>query len=138
MKLKLHQWGELIGIVFLLASTGAQIFYVEPLKREIEWRLAAFNMQQNGQLQMKAIYDARIATLRALNVPAPEIAATEAESKRMADKYKTADANIADYLIEKEPVENGLQWAVLALFAIGSLLAGIGRAMEMLTASHEC
>jgi hypothetical protein len=51
MRLRAYQWGELIGIFFLLASTATQIFYVEPLKREIEWRLAAFNLQQNGQLR---------------------------------------------------------------------------------------
>ena len=81
MRLKTHQWAELAGIFFLLASTGTQIFYVEPLRREIEWRLAAFNMQQNGQLQMKAIYDSRIALLRGLKSPESEISNTEAERR---------------------------------------------------------
>lgn len=131
MRLKAYQVGELTGIFFLLASTATQIFYVEPLRREIEWRLAAFTMQQTGQLQMKAIYDGRVATLRAVGAPEAQIAASEAESQQMADKFKTADANISDYLVAKEPVENWLQIAVVAFFAIGSLLAGIGRAMEM-------
>jgi predicted exporter len=131
MRLKTYQVGELMGIFFLLASTATQIFYVEPLRREIEWRLAAFTMQQSGQLQMKAIYDGRVATLRAVGAPDAQIAASETEGKQMTDKFKTADANIADYLMAKEPVENWLQIAVVALFAIGSLLAGIGRAMEM-------
>ena len=50
--------------------------------------------------------------------------------------YKNADANISDYLVAKEPVENRLQVAVVVLFAIGSLLAGFGRAMEMV-AGHR-
>jgi hypothetical protein len=132
MRLKIYQLGELVGIFFLLASTATQIFYVEPLRREIEWRLAAFNMQQNAQLQMKAIFDSRVATLRALGAPAGEIASTESESKQIVDRYKTADANISDYLMAKEPVENWLQIGVVVLFAIGSLLAGISRAMDML------
>lgn len=136
MRLKIHQWGELVGIVFLLASTAAQMFYVDPLKREIEWRLAAFNMQQNSQLQMRAIYASRVATLRALN--ASEAAIKEAESERDAtlDRFKTADANISDYLHDKEQVEDRLQVIVLILFAVGSLLAGFGRAMEMIAAGR--
>ena len=39
MRLRGYQLGELIGIVLLLASTAMQLFYLEPLKREIEWRL---------------------------------------------------------------------------------------------------
>jgi hypothetical protein len=131
MKLKAYQWGELTGILFLLASTATQIFYVEPLKREIEWRLAAFNMQQNGRLQLNAIYDSRIATHRALKSPDAEIAATESERKTTEETFKNADANISDYLLAKEPVENMLQILVIVLFALGTLLAGYGRAMEM-------
>lgn len=101
MKLKSYQWGELIGMLFLLASTAAQLFYVEPLKREIEWRLAAFNMQQNGQVQATAIYDSRIATLKAVNAPVDAIATAEKERATVIEKYKTADANIADYRLRQ-------------------------------------
>ncbi len=131
MRLKSYQWGELIGMLFLLASTAAQLFYVEPLKREIEWRLAAFNMQQNGQVQARAIYDSHIATLKAVNATADAIAAAEKEREAVIEKYKTADANIADYLYDKERVENYLQIIVIGLFGLGTLLAGFGRAMEM-------
>jgi hypothetical protein len=131
MRLKGYQWAELAGMLFLLASTAAQIFYVEPLKREIEWRLAAFNMQQNGQIQTKAIYDSRIATLKAVNAPADAITTAEKEHDALIEKYKTADANIADYLYDKERVEDYLQIIVIGLFALGTLLAGFGRAMEM-------
>ena len=48
MKLRTYQAGELVGIVLLLASTATQLFYLEPLKREIEWRLVAFNTQQSA------------------------------------------------------------------------------------------
>ena len=34
--LRTYQWAELIGILFLLASTATQMFYVESLKRGIE------------------------------------------------------------------------------------------------------
>ncbi len=116
MRLKSYQWSELIGILFLLASTATQIFYVDPLKREIEWRIAAFNMQQNGQLQVNAIYDARIATLRALKSPDAEIGVAETERKAAVEKFKTADANISDFLVAKEPVEDRLQVVVIVLF----------------------
>lgn len=137
MRLRFYQFGELLGVIFLLVSTATQVFYVEPLKREIESRLAAFNMQQNGQVQIRAIYGNRIATLRALKAPDDEIKAAEAERDAAIEKYKTADANISDYLIDKEWVENMLQIVVVALFAVGSLLAGFGRAMEMVAAERS-
>ena len=87
--------------------------------------------RRRGAADFVAIYDGRVATLRAIGAPEAHIAASEAESRQMADKFKTADANISDYLVAKEPVENWLQIAVVMFFAIGSLLAGIGRAMEM-------
>ncbi len=132
MRLKLYQWGELIGILFLLASTATQIFYVEPLKREIEWRLAAFSMQQNGQLQIKAAYANGLATLKAVNAPAPLVETAERERDALVARYETADANVANYLIDKQWIEGALQVIVIALFALGSLLAGFGRAMEMI------
>lgn len=130
-RLRAYQWGELIGVLFVLASTATQVFYVEPLKREIEWRLAAFNMQQNGQQQMTAIYGNRLATLRALKASEADLKAAEAERDRMVEKYKTADANVSDFIMEKEGIENLLQSVVLGLFAIGSLLTAFGRAAEM-------
>ena len=59
MRLKAYQYGELIGILLLLGSTAAQMFYLEPLKREIEWRLVAFNTQQSAQIQLRATFDNR-------------------------------------------------------------------------------
>ena len=109
----------------MLASTATQIFYVEPLRREIEWRLAAFTMQQSGQLQMEAIYDGRIATLKAVGAPEAQISTSEAESKQMADKFKTADANIADYLMAKEPVENWFAKSLVAFFATARCLPAL-------------
>ena len=131
MRLRAYQWAELAGILFLLASTATQIFYVDLLRREIEWRLATFSMQQTGRLQMKAIFDTRISTLRALRVPVAEITQVETERDAMLERYKTADANISDYLQDKQPIEDNLQILVMVLFAVGSLLAGFGRAMEM-------
>ena len=131
MKLRAYQWGELIGILLLLASTATQIFYVEPLKRQIEWRLAAFSNQQNGRIQAETTFDNRIALLRALKASAGDIEAAEAGRKRLIEKYETADANVANYVLDKEWIENVLQIIVVSLFGLGSLLAGIGRAMEM-------
>ena len=134
MRLRTYQWSELVGIFFLLASTATQIFYVDPLRREIEWRMATFSMQQNGQFQTRAIYDSRLAMLRSVKATPEEIQAAESERDAMLARYKTADANISDYLIVKEPIENYLQIVVVALFAFGTLLAGFGRAMEMIAA----
>ena len=136
MRLRAYQWGELLGVIFLLVSTATQIFYVDPLKREIEWRLAAFNMQQNGRVQIDAIFGTRIATLRALKASETDIKTAEAERDAAIEKHRTADANISDYLIDKQQVEDILQVVALALFAIGSLLAGFGRAMEMIAAQR--
>ena len=131
MRLRAYQYGELIGIVLLLASTATQLFYLEPLKREIEWRLIAFNTQQSAQIQLRAVYDNQVALLKLMNAPAEQIAATEKKRDDTLGVYKNSDANIADFMIAKEGVENYLEVIVIALFALGSLMAGLGRALEM-------
>jgi len=137
MRLKFYRYGELIGIVLLLVSTAMQIFYLEPLKREIDWRLVAFSTQQNAQVQITTIYDNQLALLKVMNAPAEQIAATEAARKKAIDKFETADANVANYLLAKEPVEDYIQIIVIILFALGSLLAGVGRALEMQAAPEQ-
>jgi hypothetical protein len=134
MRLRGYQLGELIGIVLLLASTATQLFYLEPLKREIEWRLVAFNTQQSAQIQLGTMLDNQVALLRKLDAPADELAATEANRAKVLGQYKTSDANISDFMIDKERVETYMEIIVIALFALGSLLAGIGRTLEMLAA----
>lgn len=131
MKLKVHQVGELFGLLLVFLSTAAQIFYLEPLKREIEWRLATFSIQQTGQLQTKAVYDSRVAVLRAVNAPADAVKTAETERDTMLARYQTADANISDYLTDNEAVEDRIQVIVMVMFALGSVLIGLGRAMEM-------
>ena len=131
MRLRVYQYGELFGIVLLLASTATQLFYLEPLKREIEWRLVAFNTQQSAQIQLRAVYDNQVALLKLMNAPGEQVAATEAKRDETLAQYKNSDANIADYMIAKEGVENYLEGIVIALFALGSLMAGLGRALEM-------
>ncbi len=131
MGFKIYQLGELFGILLLLGATATQMFYLDPLKREIEWRLAAFSIQQSAQVQLKAIHDNRISLLQVANAPEEKIKEAEAERDKNLDRYRTADANISDYMFEKEGVEDILQVIVLALFALGTLLAGFGRAMEM-------
>ncbi|MFT3730176.1 MAG: hypothetical protein QM780_01955 [Hyphomicrobium sp.] len=131
MGFKTYQLGELFGIILLLGSTAMQMFYLDPLKREIEWRLAAFSTQQSAQVEIKAIHDNRIILLQALNAPADKIKEAEAARDESLNRFKTADANISDFMIDKESVEDNLQYIVLALFALGTLLAGFGRAMEM-------
>ena len=115
-----YQWAELLGILFLLASTATQIFYVEPLKREIEWRLAAFSIQQIGQIQTEATLTNRVALLTALNADSAAIGEAEAARAKLKDRF-----------------ENALQVIVMVLFALGLLLAGFGRAMEMIAAKRE-
>lgn len=131
MRLRGHQIAELIGIVLLLGSTAMQLFYLEPIKREIEWRLAAFSVQQSGQINVRATFDNQIAILKAVNASQDTIAAAQTEREKVTNQFKTADANISDYLIEKESVEGWLEYLVIGLFAAGSLLAGIGRVLEM-------
>lgn len=136
MRLRIYQFGELIGIFFLLASTAMQLFYLEPLKREIEWRLVAFNTQQSAQFQLRTAFDNQIALLKLMNAPADQVSATQAQRDRALEQYKTSDANISDFMIEKERVENYLEVIVIALFALGSILAGLGRVFELQAAAE--
>jgi hypothetical protein len=131
MALKSYQVGELIGVGMVLLSTAMQLFYLEPLKREIEWRISAFYMQQNAQIQTAAMFGNTVAVLETMDAPASRIADTKAERDRILERYKTADANIADIVIDKEQNENYLQLIVVALFSLGTFLIGLGRAMEM-------
>ena len=126
-----YQLGELFGVALILASTAVQLFYLEPLKREIDWRLVAFSIQQTGQIQTKAAFDNRIAVLQAMKA-APELITTaETERGEAIQRFKNADADVADYLFEKGGVEDFIQWLVVGLFALGTVLTGYGRAMEM-------
>ncbi len=131
MRLKGYQIGELIGILLLLASTATQLFYLEPLKREIEWRLVAFNTQQSAQIQLRSTFDNQIALLKVLNAPSEQIQQTEAQRDKTLADYKNSDANISDFMIDKENVEGYIELIVIGLFALGTLLAGLGRAIEM-------
>jgi hypothetical protein len=137
MALKAHQRGELLGVFLLLASTAAQMFYLEPLKREIEWRLVTFQIQQTGQVQIRSLYDTQIAMLQSVNAAPDRIKAIEADRDKTVAKFTTADANISDYLIEKQRVEEYIQYAVIALFALGILLTALGRANEMRNAGRR-
>ncbi len=134
MRLKLYQFGELVGILFLLASTAAQMFYLAPLDRDIQWRLTAFTVQQSAQIQLKTAYDNQIAVLKQLNAPAGDVSAVEAKREAALAQFRNSDADISDFMIAKEGVEDYLQILVIALFAIGSLLAGLGRTLDMLSA----
>ncbi|MDQ8700808.1 hypothetical protein [Hyphomicrobium sp. LHD-15] len=131
MRLKGYQIGELFGILLLLASTATQLFYLEPLKREIEWRLVAFNTQQSAQIQLQSTFDNQIALLKVLNAPNEQIQQTEARRDKTLADYKNSDANISDFMIDKENVEGYIELIVIGLFALGTLLAGLGRAIEM-------
>ncbi len=134
MRLKLHQFGELVGILFLLASTATQMFYLEPLDRDIQWRLTAFTVQQSAQIQLKTAYDNQIAVLKQLNAPAADVTAVEAKREAALAQFRNSDADISDFMLAKEGVEDYLQILVIVLFAAGSLLAGLGRTLDMLSA----
>jgi hypothetical protein len=136
MRLRLHHIGELLGIFLLLASTAMQLFYLEPLKREIEWRLVAFNTQQSAQIQLRTTFDNQIALLKLMNAPADQVSGTQAQRDKMLAQYKTSDANISDLVLAKQDVEGYLEVAVIALFALGSILAGLGRLIEFQTAAR--
>lgn len=136
MRLRIHQIGELIGIFLLLASTAMQLFYLDPLKREIEMRLVAFNIQQSAQIQLRAAYENQLALLKAMNASAEQISGTQAQREKVLAQYKTSDADIADVVLEKENVEGYLEIIVIVLFALGSILASVGRLIEFQTASR--
>ena len=135
MRLRIHQYGELVGIFLLLASTAVQLFYLEPLKREIDWRLVAFNTQQSAQFQLQASFDNQIA-IKLMNAPAEQVSATAVQRDKVLAQYKTSDANIADIVLAKQDVEGYLEIMLIALFALGSLLTGLGRVPEMRTAAE--
>jgi hypothetical protein len=134
MRLKLHQFGELVGILFLLASTATQMFYLEPLDRDIQWRLTAFTVQQSAQIQLRTAYDNQIAVLKQLNAPAADVTAVEGKRDAALAQFRNSDADISDFMIAKEGVEDYLQIVVIVLFAVGSVLAGLGRTLDMLAA----
>jgi hypothetical protein len=136
MRMKAYQMGELVGIGLLLASTAMQLFYLEPLKREIEWRLVAFNTQQSAQIQLRTTFDSQLTLMSLMNAPTEQIKATETKRDDTLAAYKTSDANISDFMIEKERVENYLELIVIALFGLGSFLAGLGRVLEMQAARN--
>lgn len=136
MRLRTHQIGELIGILLLLASTAMQLFYLDPLKREIDMRLVAFNIQQSAQIQLRTAYENQLALLKVMNAPAEQISAAEAQRTKVLGQYKASDADIADVVLEKENVENYLEIIVIVLFALGSFLAGLGRLIEFQTAAR--
>ena len=136
MRLRIHQIGELVGIFLLLASTAMQLFYLDPLKREIEMRLVAFNIQQSAQVQLRAAHENQLALLKAMNAPAEQIGAAEALRSKVLAQYRTSDADIADVVMEKENVEGYLEVVVIVLFALGSILAGLGRLIEFQAAAR--
>ena len=136
MRLRIHQVGELIGIFLLLASTAMQLFYLDPLKREIEMRLIAFNMQQSAQIQLRTAYDNQLGLLKVMNAPAEQVSATEAQRDKVVAQYRISDGDIADVVMEKEKVEGYMEIVVIVLFAIGSILAGLGRLIEFQVATR--
>lgn len=133
MRLRLHQFGELIGILLLLASTATQMFYLEPLDRDIQWRLTAYTVQQSAQVQLRTAYDNQIALLKQLNAPGEQVTSTETKREAALAQFRNSDADISDFMIAKEGVEDYLQIIVIVLFAVGSLLAGVGRTLDLLS-----
>lgn len=132
MPLRAHHIAELVGVLLVIASTATQIFYVEPLRRQIEWNNVAFTQQQIGQVITREILDNRIILLKAANAPAADVTAAHDVRKELIRRYERADAHAAEIVLEKEPLEGYLQIVVMVLFSLGTLLAGYGRLMELL------
>jgi hypothetical protein len=128
---KTYQWCELIGILLVLAATATQLFYMEPLRRQIEYRINAFTQQQNGQILADAIYQNRIVLLSQMKAEDSQVERAKAERDKLIHRFKTADANVANVVMNKENIEEILQIVVVTLFALGTLLTAIGRAAEM-------
>ena len=136
MRLKYYQLGELFGIVLLLASTAMQLFYLEPLKREIEWRLVAFNTPQSAQIQLRTVYDNQVALLKLLNAAGRAGRGDRSQAQRHArpvQKLRRQHRRLHD---RQGGCGKLLEVIVIALFALGSLMAGLGRALEMSAARN--
>lgn len=129
--LRSYQWCELAGIWLVLITTAVQIFYMEPLKREIEWRLVSFYQQQNAQILASTIFDSRSAVLAAVNAPDAQIQQVAAEREKLLERYRNSDADIASLVIDKQDVESYLQLLVVGLFGLGTVLTAVGRVAEM-------
>ena len=134
--MKAHQFGELFGICMLLASTAMQLFYLAPLKRDIEWRMATFSIQQAAQIQLRTSYDNQLSLLKLMNAPADQVKLTEEKRDRIFNQYKNSDGDISDVMLAKQDVESYLELVLIALFGIGSFLTGLGRYIEMRTAAE--
>lgn len=131
MSLRSHQFAELFGIILVLGATAVQIFYLEPLKRSIEWHQNVFTQQQNGHVVAEAVFDNRLAILKAMKAEPADIKAAEDDRKKLMDRYQTAHANVAEMVLDEQPVENILQMIVVAMFILGTLLTASGRLAEM-------
>ena len=129
--LRSYQWFEVLGLLLVFMSTAAQIFYLAPLKREIDWRLVTFYQQQNSQVLANAVFDNRVSILEAVKAPAAEIQkATDAKTKLM-DRYSMSDASVANVVLSKQDAEGYLQLLIAGLFGLGTLLTVVGRLMEI-------
>lgn len=122
---------ELLGILLMIGSVAVQLFYLEPITRSIEWNRMAFIAQQSGQIQVRTAFDNRIMLLKTLNAPAEDIAKAEEEKAAIIKRYVTADANVADSILNNEDVEKLLQILVMITFALGTLMTAFGRIAEM-------
>lgn len=131
MPLRSYQLAELFGIILVLGATAVQIFYIEPLQRKIEWRHNVFTQQQNGQFVAREVAQNRIVLLQALKAPDADVKAAEAALANIKERYLTADANVANMIIDQEPIENILQWIAAFMFGTGTLLTMLGRIAEM-------
>lgn len=129
--LRSYQWCEVIGILLVFMSTAAQIFYLEPLKREIEWRLVTFYQQQNSQVLAREVFDNRLSILQTLNAPAEEIQKAEDAKGELLERYSTSDASVANVVLSKQDAEGYLQALIAGLFGLGTLLTTVGRITEM-------
>ena len=137
MSFRAHQLAELLGIVLMIGATAVQLFYLEPVKRAIEWRQVVFTQQENAHVLAETVFDNRIAILKAMKVAPADIETAEAERKKLMDRYETAHANVANIVLDKESVEAILQWIVIAMFIIGTLLTTFGRIAELHAANRK-
>lgn len=136
MGLRAYHAAEFVGVLLVVASTATQMFYVEPLRRQIDWNNTAFTQQQIGQLVTREILDNRITLLKATNAPAAELTAAQEARQKLIARFERADANAAELVLAKEPLEGYLQIVVIVLFGLGTLLAGYGRLMELLASER--
>ncbi|MEL6290090.1 MAG: hypothetical protein AAFQ35_15130 [Pseudomonadota bacterium] len=134
--MKLYQWAELLGIMLIMVSTAAQIFLVEPAKRNLEFLVVgSFVSTAERNLSAELARNFRSLAVRD-GVPEGEadalvkgLTGISKEAGRVA-RYRS-DTGRATQL-----TENIFSFAAFVIFVLGTVLTVVGRYAEMRAKAH--